>query len=181
MRFPTLAAICLPLTLAACSGGDDAADEGLDADEVAAALEGSPQMRPGLYESSGTLLEFDVPGVPASQIESVRSMMAESMGATNTFCLTQEEIDEGPGRMVQQMAESDCTVSNLDVSSNSMSGEMQCRGEGGLNGSVKIDGTMRGDSSTMVMETIQSMPGIPGEGARMKMQIDSRRIGECPA
>ena len=177
MRRSPIAALAFALALAACSGGEEETDEGLDA----GALEGAPQMRPGLYESSGTLLEFDVPGVPASQIESVRSMMAETMSTASTFCLTQEEIDEGPGRMVQQMAESDCTVSNLDVSSNSMSGEMQCRGEGGLNGSVKIDGTMRGDSSTMVMETIQSMPGIPGEGARMKMQIDSRRIGECPA
>ena len=180
MRFPPLAALCLPLALAACSSGEDEAAEGaLDSEEIASQLEQGPTAIPGEYRTTATLLEFEIAGVPEAQAESVRSMLADSMEQPATYCLTQEEADRGPGEMLQKMAESDCTVTRLDTTPDSISGEMQCSGEGGLNGSVTVDGTMRGETSTMVFETIHSVPGIPGEGARLKMQVESRRIGEC--
>jgi hypothetical protein len=182
MRFPPLAAICLPLALAACSGGEDGAtDEGLDEQDVAERLADAPAIEPGLYESSGTLLEFEMAGMPQGQGESLRSMMAAEMAKPTTFCMTPEQAAQGRGEMLQHMAESDCTVTRLDTSADGVSSEMQCRGEGGLNGTVTVDGTMSGDTSSVVFETVQSVPGAPGEGARMKMRIDSRRIGPCPA
>jgi hypothetical protein len=179
MRRSPIAALAFAFTLAACSGGEDAeTDEGLEADDVMAATAGA-DLIPGQYESRGTLLAFEVPGVPDSQIEPVRAMMAESMGQTHSYCLTQEEIDQGPGQMAQKMAESNCSVEGLRASGGVISGEMQCSGEDGLKGTVKLEGTMNGNSSTMTMETIQSVPGIAGEGARLKMQVEATRVGEC--
>ena len=55
----------LVLGLAACSGGEDAdSGEGLDADEVAGAMDKAPQVEPGKYEGRTTLLEFEIAGLP---------------------------------------------------------------------------------------------------------------------
>ena len=83
--------------------------------------------------------------------------------------------------MLKQMAESDCAITSLDVSGNGMKGEMTCKGEGGLNGTVKVEGTSAGGTSSMTLETIQTVPGLPGEGARLKWRTDARRVGECAA
>ena len=180
MRFPPLAALCLPLALAACSSGEDeAAGDPLDADEVVARMDEGPGLRAGQYQSTATLLEFEVPGVPASQSDSVKQMMSAEFAKANTFCITPEQAEDGPRHMVQQMAESDCTFGRYDVTGNSLDAEMSCSGAGGFDGSVTVSGTFEGDSSSMVMETIHKVPGMPGEGARMKLQMDSRRIGEC--
>ena len=183
MRIALIASLALPLALAACSGGDEDVveeDAGLSGEEVAAQLEAAPRAEPGQYETSVELLEFEVPGMPASQTDAVKQMMAVEFSKASTFCLTPEQAEEGPQRMVQQMAESNCTFGRYDVTGSSIDGEMTCTGEQGFDGTVRVSGTMSGDTSSMTMETIHKVPGMPGEGARMKMQMDSRRIGECP-
>lgn len=180
MRIPPLAALCLPLALAACSGGEEAdTGEALDADDVVSRMDEGPQLRPGQYEATASLLEFEVPGVPVSQTDAVKQMISAEFAKTNTFCLTPEQAEGGPREMVQQMAESNCSFDRYDVTGTALDAEMSCAGGGGLEGSVKVNGTIEGETSSMVMETIHQVPGVPGEGARMKLQMDSRRVGEC--
>lgn len=182
MRLPPLAALCLPLALAACSGGEDADSEAaLDTDEVVSRMDEAPQLEPGQYETTATLLEFDVPGVPASQTDAVKRQLAPQFASKHSYCLTPEQAEGGPREAIQQMAESNCSFSRYNVAGNELDAEMSCAGQGGLEGSVKVSGTISGDSSTMVMETIHKDAGIPGEGARMKLQMDSRRTGDCAA
>ena len=183
MRFPILAAFCLPMALAACSSGEDAeTEEG--ADGAGLTLGAGAQMRPGLYEARSTLLEFqmpDMPGMPAGSMDGLKSAMATEMEKAHTFCLTPEEARAGPQDMMKHLAESNCTMANFNVTANSMSGEMRCNDPEGMNGTVKVEGTFSGDSSTSTMEWSQTGPGLPGEGVRMKIRSESRRIGECPA
>ena len=182
MRLTLIATGILSFALAACSGGEEEqTGQTLDADEVAERIDAAPELRPGQYESKVALIEFDVPGMPASQSDSVKKMMEAEFAKTNTFCLTPEQAEEGPRQMVQQMAKSNCAFSRYDVDGNSLNAEMSCSGGGGMTGSVKVSGSIEGDSSSMVMESVNKVPGMPGEGARMKMQVDSRRIGNCPA
>jgi len=184
MRQPTIAALALGLALGACSGGEDqpGEDAGPGGDGIAARAASVPQLQPGRYEVKATLLEFampDIPGAPAGQFDNMQSMMASEMEKPQTYCLTAEEAAEGPKRMMNHLAESDCTFSRFDVTANTMSGEMQCSDKSGMNGTVKIDGTFAGDSSSTTMEWSQRMPGIAGDGVHMRVRSDSRRIGEC--
>ena len=183
MRLAILAALSLPLALVACSGGEDA-EGGADGGDAALGIDGSPQVRPGLYEARSTLLEFrmpDMPGVPAGSLDNVRSAMAAEMEKPHSYCLTPEEASAGPRDMMKHLAESNCSVSRFNVTANSMSGEMQCNDAGGMNGTVKIDGTFSGDSSTTTMEWSQTGAGLPADGVHMKIRTESRRVGECPA
>lgn len=181
MRFPMLAAVCLPLALAACSSGEDADAEG-GADGLTLGAAG--QMRPGLYEARSTLLEFEMPemaGVPAGMLDGLKAEMATEMEKAHQFCLTPEEARAGPRDMMKHLAESNCTMADLNVTANSMSGEMRCSDPEGMNGTVRVDGTFTADSSTSTMEWRQTGAGIPGDGMHMKIRSESRRVGECPA
>lgn len=182
MRFPLFAALSLSFALAACSGDEpEESGEALDSDEVVSRMDEGPQLRPGRYQSQATLLEFEVPGVPASQTEAAKEAHSPQFAREHAFCLTPEQAEGGPREMVQRMAESNCSFGRYDVTGSSLDAEMTCRGGGGFEGSVAVNGTIEGDSSSLVMETIHKVPGLPGEGARMKLRMDSRRIGDCPA
>src|SRR5690606_11865013 len=169
------------MLLAACGGGETDADGdgSLTADEVAAAAADMVQPRPGQYRSTLELLEFDAPGVPDSAKQQMRQIFASGLTEGNTFCLTPEDAAaNGARQMVENMAESDCTMDRFDVTGGAVVAEMQCAGEGGAASTVKMEGQMTTESSTMTMDTSQNVPNI-GE-TRMKMRVTSQRIGDCP-
>ena len=176
----------LPLTaailLAACGGGDaDAdADGAVSADEVAAEADGLVQPRPGQYRATVELLEFDAPGVPESAKEQMQQMFASSMSEGNAFCMTEEDVAEnGAEEMVKSMAEGDCTMKSFNVAGSTIAAEMQCTSEGTPASTIRMDGEMGAESSTMTMEMEQDIPQM-GQ-TRMKMRVTSERIGDCPA
>ncbi|HYD23325.1 MAG TPA: DUF3617 domain-containing protein [Croceibacterium sp.] len=167
--------------LVACGGETDADGDGeLSADEVAAEAEGMVQPRPGQYRTTAELVEFDVPGMPDSAKEQMRTMMAGGLAEGNTTCLTEEDAAKNGAReMVQDLAEGDCTIGTFNVSGNSVVAEMQCAGGGGPEGTVRMEGEMGAESSTMTMEFDQNLGGA-GK-AHIKMRMNSERIGECAA
>ena len=175
---PLVAAILL----GACGGGDTDADgDGeLTGEEVAAAVEGMVQPRPGQYRTTLELLEFDAPGVPEAAKEQMQQAFASGLAEPNTFCMTEAQAAEnGPRQMVENLAESDCEMTTFNVSGNSVVAEMQCAGASGGANTVKMEGEMTAENSTMTMDMTQELPGTGNVG--MKMRVNSQRIGECAA
>ena len=173
--------IVAAILLAACGGNSDADGDGkISGDEAAAAAEGMVQPRPGQYRTTAELLDFDMPGMTDQQKDQMRQLMAGSMAEGNTTCLTREQAAQnGAKKMVQDMAEGDCTIKTFDVSGNNVVAEMECAGQGGPKGVVRMEGEMAAESSTMTMEFNQD---VPGQGqAHIKMRMNSQRIGECEA
>jgi len=169
------------ILLAACGGDTDADGDGeLSADEIAAEAEGMVQPRPGQYRTSLELLEFDAPGIPDSAKQQMQAAFEQGLAEGNTFCMTEADAAEnGPREMVEQLAENDCEMKNFQVSGGSVVAEMQCPSEGGGTSSVKMEGEMTAESSTMTMDMSQEMAGM---GAmNMKMRVNSERIGDCTA
>jgi len=167
------------MLLAACGGNSDADGDGkISSDEAAAAAQGMVQPRPGQYRTTAELLDFDMPGMTDQQKDQMRQLMAGSMAEGNTTCLTPEQAAQnGAKKMVQDMAEGDCTIKTFDVSGNNVVAEMECAGQGGPKGVVRMEGEMAAESSTMTMEFNQD---VPGQGqAHIKMRMNSQRIGEC--
>lgn len=167
------------ILLCACSGSaDEDGDGAISNEEAAAAIEDVVQPRPGQYRTSIELLEFDVPGMTDQMKQQMVSVMGGELAKGNTFCLTPEEAAaNGPREMLENMAEANCSFSRFDVSSGTISADMQCTGDDGLTSHVLMDGEMTEASSDMTMTMDQQMQGM-GE-VHMKMRVTSERTGDC--
>ncbi len=180
MSRTTLSVAALALALSGCSGGQKADDgqastpEGAAANMAAAGI----KLRPGEYESTMKVLELTMPGMPAGHAEAMKAAMGGQMEAPHRYCFTAEQAAEGPRRLVSRMQQGDCRMADFKSAGNSVSGTMQCSFNGSTSTS-KFEGTYAADGSTMTMESDQQMPGMAGKGMHMKMQVSTRRVGEC--
>lgn len=168
------------ILLAACGGDADADGDGkISAGEVAAEADELVQPRPGQYRASLELLEFDAPGMPEQAKQQMQQIFASGLAEGNTFCITEAQVAEnGPEEMVKSLAESDCTMKTFNVSGGTIVADMQCP-EGETTSTVRMEGQMTTEGSTMTMEREGEVPNI-GQ-TRMKMRVTSKRIGDCAA
>lgn len=184
MRTIHLLPLGAAILLAACgSSGDEAAgggDEAVTAETVAAKVEGMVQPRPGQYQTSLELIEFDVPGMNEQAKAQMRAMVGGEMSQGNDFCLTPEEAENnGAQKMMENLAESNCTFDKFDVAGGKVDADMQCKGENGMVSHVLMDGTMTAEGSTMTMTMDQEIANM-GK-THMKMKVTSKRTGDCAA
>lgn len=168
---PMLAAIML----AACGGSEEKAAGGLSKEEVAAEASTAIKPQPGQYTSTVELLAFDVPGLTGPMMEQMKVQAQSGLAQGNSFCLTPDKAD--PKAMLQNIAESDCTFNQFDVNGTAITADMVCKGNGGPEGHVQMDGTMTANGSVMTMAMQQSM-GNMGV-VNMKMRVTSKRTGDC--
>jgi len=170
--------LAVAILLAACGGDADSDGDGeVGAEEAAAEAADLVQPRPGQYRVALELMEFDVPGMPESAKEQMQQIFSSGLAEGNTFCMTEADAaDNGAEQMVRNLAESDCTMNTFNVSGSTVTAEMQCL-ENGAASTVKIDGQMSAEASTMTMEREGDVPNV-GK-TRMKMKVTSERIGDC--
>lgn len=178
----------LVLVLSACSSGEKATqgsgnngarDSNAVASDAASAAAAQIKLEPGEYETTSKVLEFSMPGMPQAQLAAVKAAMSGDAEKSHRYCVTPQEAAEGPKEMVRQMREGDCKTSNFTSTGNSVSGEMHCAFAGGASSTTTFDGTFTGQGMSMTMEADESIPSMGGKGAHMKMQVDSKRVGEC--
>lgn len=179
MRSIRVLPLAAAMLLGACGGSTDGDGDGaVSNEEAAAAIEDIVEPQPGQYRTVAEVLEFDVPGMTEQMKQQMRSVMGGESGQENTFCLTPEEAAaNGPQEMVENMAEANCSFDKFDVSSGTISADMQCTGEDGRTSHVLMDGRMTETSSDMTMTMDQEMAGM-GK-VHMKMRVTSERIGDC--
>ena len=183
MSRTTIGVAALALALSACSGGDKAGDSGktLSPEDAAAKVaDVQIKLQPGEYESTMKVLEFTMDGVPAAQLAQMKGAMAGPMEKPQRYCFTPEQAAAGPKQLVSQMQKGDCKMSDFKSSANSVSGTMTCTFQGRGSSTTHFGGTYHSDGSTMTMESDQQIPGMAGKGMHMKMQVATRRVGECP-
>ena len=183
MRTINLLPLGAAILLAACgsSGEEEAAgggDKAVSAESVAARVEGMVQPRPGQYQTTLELIELDVPGMNEQTQAQMRAMMGGELSQGNDFCLTPEEAENnGAQKMMENLAESNCTFDKFDVAGGKIDADMQCKGDDGLVSHVLMDGTMTAEGSTMTMTMDQEMANV-GK-MNMKMRVTSKRTGDC--
>ena len=175
----TLPLAAVILLLAACSGGDEAAED-VAAEDAVEEVAAVAQPRPGEYRVTLDLLEFEIPGLPESAKAQAQQIYASGL-TSHTFCLTPAEAENNAlEQMVKKQADSDdCTTKSFDVSGGSLSSEMQCTMDGGVTSTMRMEGQFTSEGSTMTMDSTQSVPGA-GE-TRTKVRVTSERIGDCAA
>ena len=174
---PVLAA----LALAAC-GDKPAEDAPKTLEQVAKEAEQMVKPQPGQYESSMKMIDLSIPGLPADQAAQMKQMMGSAGSQVNSFCLTEEEANMGFEEMIRKSQDGECSFDRFDATAGTIDAKMTCTPkEGGGSATITMKGTMTATSSTMDMEMDQTNPEMPGGKMQMKMQVSSKRVGECLA
>jgi len=173
---PLLAAFAL----AAC-GSQTADDAPKTLEEVAKEAERMEKPEPGQYESTMKILDLSIPGLPADQAAQMKQMMGSMSSQTHSFCLTEEEANQGFEEMIRKSQQGECTFDRFNATANAIDAKMTCKAEEGGDATITMKGTMHATSSTMDMEMDQNNADIPGGKMHMKMQVTSKRVGECKA
>lgn len=170
------------IALAACSSQDETPDGEISPDAAAVALGNIETPRAGQYEAKIEVLDFNIPGMPAAQTSQMRAMFANNLVQGHSYCLTEAEAEGGAKQMAEALAEGDCSFNKFDVSGNSLDADMICKDENGIQGNVKLNGTMSREGSDITMAMEQKVPNIPGDGViNIRMKMVSARVGDCPA
>lgn len=170
------------LAISACSSEPE---QPRSADEVIAEAGKLDAPRPGQYETSVEMIDFSIPGLPAQQAKQMKSMMGGMGDQTSAYCLTSEEAEKGFEESVRKMTEGtgemNCEFGRFAVDGGKLDAALSCKGPQGMNADIDLTGTATAETSAMRMKMVQKAKMIPGGEMRMEMQMNSRRIGECPA
>lgn len=172
--------LAIAVTLSAC--GEEAKTP-KTADEVIAEAGEMARPDPGRYETKVALLDFSVPGLPPEQADRLKGMMGGVGAQSSSYCLTAEEAGKGFEEQVRKMGQGqgglECEFNEFDVDRGKLAAAMTCKGPQGMDAAMKIDGTTTSRSTSMTMDMTQKSAMIPGGEMKMKMKMDSKRIGDC--
>lgn len=179
-----IAAVLLPaLLLAACDRGPSVSVKNASVEEVANELAGSGAessgsfIRAGQWRSTMTLEEMSAPGMPPAAAE----QMARITGGAQSFetCLTEKEVQR-PSEEFFAGGDRQCRYDHFRMGNGRIDSRMRCE-HGGTSQVMELDGSYSPDSYDMRMTT--TLAGAPGGGGemRMRMRVEAKRVGECPA
>lgn len=175
-----LLAVATPL--AACGGSPQISEENASVGDVAAKVrEASASgrfVRPGEWKSRSTIEEFEIPGMPKAQLEQMKQLVARNQQDFTT-CLTAEDVEQPKGKFFT--GNEQCRYDHFRMGDGRIDAEMRCPSGQGMTQVLKMTGTYSPERYDMQM----SMTGEGGEGPaatmRMKMKVQSERVGECKA
>jgi hypothetical protein len=121
------------------------------------------KMKEGLYEYK---MSMEMPGMPAG------------MG-NRTFqnCVTQKELDEGKYGKGRDKAAENCEMKDVNVSGNTASYKMVCKGEKGGHDMV-ADTKVTYAGEAFIMDMKMSM-NEGGKTMNVNQHMEGRRVGPC--
>ena len=163
------------------SGSADADGDGtITQEEMRAEMASAPdmQMRPGKWEQTMTITEFDIPGMP----EEMKGMFEGQIGQTFTVssCLTEEQVKQPEADFFGGEGQDDCEFQEFDRSGNTMSMRMTCSNMGGGTAKIAMEGEFGEEEYTLSMDNqVTGVQGMPGEGMSMKGTMKAKRVGDC--
>ena len=165
------------LALTACDKADKGPKTLEQARNEAAELE---RPDPGQYKQTTRIMKFEVPGAPPEMVAQIRKMM-EGQGGNLEYCLTKADTEKGFGEMFKKGAQGDCTYDRFDASANTIDAIMTCKaGEGGI-AKMTMAGTVSSTGSHVTVNVEQKSDKSPMGNANIAMELDTKRIGDCPA
>ena len=171
--------LSLAIPLAACGSKSAVSEKNASVEEVAnkvaevSKAEGT--IRPGQWQSKMTIEEMDMPGMPPDAQAEMKKMFAQSRVTEN--CVTPEEARQPNPKM---FAGNDrCRYDHFTMGSGKIDAEMHCNQQGASQ-VMTMAGTYGPEAYAMHM-TSKTEGGPAGESMSMKMRVEAKRIGECPA
>lgn len=167
--------------LAGCSDSGDISTDGADTDgdgsvsmaEANTAVQnsgGAIKPKAGQYRAEVQMIEANVPGVPADQINSA------NMNTTVEYCVSEEEAENGFQDMMSQGQEGDCSYEKFELNGDQLDAVLVCKDDAGEM-RMAMEGTVGATKTDTVATMTSQLPGL-GE-ASMKLKNVSEWVGEC--
>lgn len=163
LTFVSMAA--LMLGLAACNSNEGVTAKDASVEDVAQAIAKSDiALSPGRWETSVSMNGKALP-VPGADKEAMAT------------CLTKADIEKMDEKMMQKPMES-CKYDSFTMAGGKIEGAMSCNPPEGQGAAMKMTmgGTYTPETYDLEMTTEISMGG---KSQTTKMQVASRRVGEC--
>ena len=171
------AAALLTPSLTACDKADRGPKSMEQAKQEAAQLE---RPDPGQYRQTTKIIKFEVPGAPPEMVAQIRKMM-EGQGGNLTYCLSKADTEKGFAEMFKKGAQGDCKYDRFDASANTIDAIMTCKAGAGGAAKMTMNGTVSSTGSHVTVNVEQKNAKSPMGSAYIAMELDTKRIGDCPA
>jgi hypothetical protein len=172
--------IILVAALTACGSSDDVDMENASVADVARELREADSsegfVNPGQWQQTVKLVEIDAPGMPPQIAEAMKQQTGTSQ--VNESCLTPEQAKR-PREDFFTGAEKNCRYEHFKWGSGKVDLKLVCK-EDQANRIMELTGDYEPNAYRMAM-TARTEGGPPEQALTMKMQVDAKRIGECPA
>ncbi|HWI77470.1 MAG TPA: DUF3617 domain-containing protein [Sphingomicrobium sp.] len=167
----------LALPLAACGSKPTVDEKNASVEQVAnsvrEASRNEAMIRPGKWQSTMTIEDMDMPGMPPETQAQMRKMFAQARVTEN--CVTPEEARQPQPKM---FAGSDqCRYDHFTMGNGKIDAEMHCNQQG-VSQTMTMAGTYGPEAYAMHMSS-KTEGGPAGEAMSMKMKVEAKRIGDC--
>ena len=172
--------VLLPLALAACGSEPSVSAENASVDEVAAKVKAAGGqamfLSPGHWDSTLTIQQVSIPGMPPEVTAHMKQAMA---GKVTGSCLTPEQAKKPGADFFGGRDRKDCRYDHFDMGDGKLDAKLVCGAEGG-SAIVTMQGTYSPDTFRIAMTTeAKGAPGAPMGTMTMAATIDSKRTGVC--
>jgi hypothetical protein len=167
------------LCLAGCNKGPTVELKNATGNQVSNAVAQSGVMtsgsmiEPGLWQSKVTVLEMNVPGMPAQYADKMKQSMAEHRNETSKHCVTEADVKKPKEDFFG--ADKSCRYGHFTMGGGKIDIQMTCRQEN-MTQTTNMAGTYTPTSYSMDMSSNGSGPQ---NGMTMKMHVDAQRVGQC--
>ena len=175
--------IACALPVAACNKGPQINEKNASVEEVAnkvqAAAGDQGFIDPGKWETKVSVLDVDIPGMPAEMATQMKQTMAKMEEHNFTSCLTEADVKR-PKEDFFAGSNKDCRYDHFTMAGGKIDAALRCDGkpEGGAM-TMTINGSYSRDSyeATMAMDVAGGREG----GMKIRSQSKSHRVGQCSA
>ena len=167
------------LMIAACNKGPQVDLHNASANEVSKAVQQSGVMssdtlvQPGLWESKVSVLDVTMPGIPPQYAERMKEELAKHRNDSNRHCIKPEDVKKPKEGFFG--ADKSCRYEHFTMGGGKIDIAMVCKQENMMQ-TTNMSGTYTPTTYSMDMSSVGTGPQ---QGMRMKMHVDSKRIGEC--
>ena len=170
-------AVLAPLILAACNSSPSVTAEnasvGEVAEKVAKVQGGGAFISPGRWESTMTIREMSVPGLPPEMAEKMKAHMGQAKSFIS--CLTPEEVKQPKAGFFGGVNEG-CKYERFTMGDGKIDGVLKCSGQG-MERTMAMSGTYSPDTYSMAVSS--EGKGQGPAAMTMKMTLDAKRTGAC--
>lgn len=129
-------------------------------------------IRPGKWQSTVTIEEMSVPGMPPETAQRMQAMLEQSRSAE--VCLTEEQAKK-PNAFFA--GNDQCRYDHFTMRGGKIDAAMRCS-SGEATQVMEMEGTYSPTSYNMRMMS-KTEGGPAGQAMTMQMRVESKRVGEC--
>ena len=179
MLKPAVRVTACALCLAACNKGPEVDLHNASANQVSTAVQQSGMMtsdrmvEPGLWQSKVSVLEMNIPGIPAQYADKMKAEMAKHRNDASKHCIKPEDVKKPKEDFFG--ADKSCRYDHFTMGGGRIDIAMVCKQEN-LTQTTNMSGSYT--PTTYSLDMASTGTG-PQQGMTMKMHVDAKRIGEC--